>query len=337
MKKSLVALAVLAASGAAMAQSTVTLYGVADVYLGRTSSTATTGVKTTNTVVNSGGFNGSRWGLRGTEDLGGGLKANFVLESGFTIDNGNVGNGATMFGRQAFVGLSGGFGAVNLGRQYTAYDDLRGATNNIIDAATFAPTGDTWQNGIADYANRVNNAISYTSPTFGGFSGRAVMAFGENKSATNSAADNLSLHIKYANGPLVVGYAHQREETTVGAAPVLNGEDRKYNLLGASYDLGVVKLVGQYNTVKFGDLKDKEWQLGAQVPVSAAASVLVGYARSKGEGDTVDTKGTGYTLAGLYDVSKRTRLYVALKNVKIEGVAGETKANTFGVGVRHAF
>lgn len=258
MKKSLLALAVLGAfAGAASAQSSVTLYGVADAFVGSSKSSTLsansagelvlTGVR--QTVQNAGGRNGNRWGLRGSEDLGGGLKANFQLESGFTIDDGNVANGATMFGRQAFVALAGGFGEVRLGRQYTAYDELRGGNNTVGDT-TFSPTGDVWGQHIgaistalvaagvsaaeaaalgnvlpSDYTNRVNNQIYYGSPNFGGVTFAIGYSLGENKTAatglvnSQSASDIASAKIQYAAGPLMVGFAHQNQKprTTAGS------------------------------------------------------------------------------------------------------------------------
>lgn len=335
MKKTLIALAALGAmAGAAQAQSAVTLYGVADAYLGQTSTTTrdAAGVETKlkQNVVNSGGVNGSRWGLKGSEDLGGGLKAIFQLESGFTIDNGNVANGATMFGRQAFVGLAGGFGSVTMGRQYTAYDTLRGATNNTLDTS-FATTGAAWTNGVVDYTNRTNNSIAYTSPSFGGFSGAVVLGLGEDKTATTSASSNNSLNLMYANGPVLVGYAFQKEKATTGAS-------NKYNMLAGSYDFRVVKLTGGYNIAKNATLKDKEYQLGVSVPFGAA-TLAAGYARSKSDA-AVSTKGTGYSLLGTYDLSKRTRLYAGLNKTKNESAAvgtGSYKTSVIATGIRHSF
>ena len=120
MKKSLVALAVFAVSGGAMAQSSVTLYGVADAWIGQTSTTNAAGTKLKQNKIDSGGFNGSRLGFKGTEDLGGGLKAVFTAEDGYDISTGTSLQGGALFGRQAFVGLAGGFGQVTLGRHYTA-------------------------------------------------------------------------------------------------------------------------------------------------------------------------------------------------------------------------
>ena len=353
MKKSLIALAVLAASGAAMAQSSVTLYGVADVFVG-SAKTEVGGAGLRQNVVNTSGINGSRWGLRGSEDLGGGMKAIFTLESGFNLDNGSSAQGGQLFGRQAFVGLESGFGTVSLGRQYSAYDTLHGATNMNGDAFTFNAASGTLNvngaspasnigvsaNGMKDYSSRVDNSIAYTSPSFSGFSGAVVYGFGENKNAVaplfnNGATDNASVHLKYANGPLLVGYAYQQEKTVSS----LGAEDKnKYNLVGATYDFGVVKLNGSYNQAKNNTFKDKEGQIGVAVPFGAAA-ISAGYARSKSEGLGVERIGKGYSILGTYDLSKRTRLYAGAQNTKAYVLNSplETETTVYGLGVRHAF
>ena len=347
MKKSLIALAVLAASGASMAQSSVTVYGLVDAYVGHTSKTdvaGVAGVKTSQNVVGSAGANNSRWGLRGSEDLGNGLKANFVLENGFTTDDGAQA-GTSLFGRQAFVGLSGGFGAVTLGRQYTAYFALRTATNNQYDT-NMATTDTVWKNGVADYTPRSDNSIAYASPVLNGFSGAVVLGLGENKIAATPAVDatkNHSLHIKYANGPLLVGYAYQIENSqTVG----VNGQNKQYNLIAGSYDFGVAKLTAGFNTAKqyagAKAKKDKEFQAGVSVPFGAAA-VSAGYSYSKtndGTATTADSKGSGFSLLGTYSLSKRTTLYAGVATTKVEAVSKTTdpyKTTTAGVGVRHTF
>ena len=197
MKKTLIAMAALGAmAGVAHAQSSVTLYGLVDAYIGQTSSQVDSTIpasrvaKLKQNVVNGNGQNNSRWGMRGTEDLGGGMKGLFVLEGGFQPDTGAFqiisNQGGALFGRQAWVGLSGGFGTVGLGRQYPAYDDLRAATNMVYDS-NFATTGTVWGTGLRDYQNRSSNAIRYTSPDFAGFSGAVTYGLGENKTATTDA------------------------------------------------------------------------------------------------------------------------------------------------------
>lgn len=352
MKKTLIALAALSSiAGVAQAQSSVTLYGLVDAYVGSKSTTTVAGVKTTQTVVDSSGQNNSRFGFRGVEDLGGGMKAIFALEGGFNTDTG-AGNtsGASLFGRQANVGLTGGFGTVKIGRVYTAYDALRGATNNVYDS-NFAVTANAWGGGlVGDYANRTNNGFSYETPDFSGFSGGFVAGLGEDKNAggvTQKASHNLSLHIKYANGPLLVGYAHQNQSFNTGSTvssvtPVVAGSRAaKYNLFSGSYDFGVAKVVGSYNIATQDtngaapvEQKDKEFQFGVSVPFGAAA-IATGYARSKA--DTGPNKGVSYSVLGTYSLSKRTNLYTGLMNTKLTTAAGSTKANQFSVGVKHTF
>ena len=368
MKKTLIAMAALGAmAGVAHAQSSVTLYGLVDAYIGQTSRqvdstiVASRVAKLKQNVVNGSGQNNSRWGMRGTEDLGGGMKALFVLEGGFQPDTGafaTISNqGGGLFGRQAWVGLSSGFGTVGLGRQYPAYDDLRGATNMIYDS-NFATTAAVWGTGVQDYQNRSSNSIKYTSPDFAGFSGAVTYGLGENKTATTDAENVAAVHIKYANGPLLVGFAHQREKQVastagslfgagaavgVAAGPAAFNATRKYNLLGASYDFGVAKLTAQYNQAKgetsaTTSAKDKEFNVGVSVPFGAAA-LAAGYSRSKSDAAGNNNRGTGVSLLGTYALSKRTNLYTGFLVTKVESAnaATETKASTFGLGVKHLF
>lgn len=375
MKKTLIAFAALTAiAGAAQAQSTVTLYGVADVYAGQKSTTVG-GVKLKQTVVDSNGLNTSRFGFRGTEDLGSGLKAIFTMEAGLLLDTGASNqNGGGLFSRQAFVGLSGNFGTATLGRQYTAFDALRAGTNNSYDATYFATTLRVFNNGVADYASRASNSFAYASPVYSGFSGAFVLAGGEDKSATVKASRNNSFHVKYANGPLLVGYAYQNEKFNANtSATILNNinaltgntqtGDRTYNLFAGSYDFGVAKITGGYQTAKQersspttpaaaaltnGNGKDKEYQFGVSAPFGAA-TIAAGYTRSKA--DNSDRRATGYSLLGTYDLSKRTRLYAGGVSEKYSGstgfsavsgastatVAGLTRSSGVVAGVRHAF
>lgn len=342
MKKSLIALAVLAASGAAMAQSSVTLYGIADAFVGSTE-TQIAGIGQRQTNVSTSGVNGSRWGLKGSEDLGGGMKAIFTLESGFNLDTGAQKTAGSLFDRQAYVGLQSGFGTVSVGRQYSAYDNLQGATNHNYDAFSFnarsGVNGGVAANGIVDYTNRISNSVAYATPDFGGFSGAVVYGFGENKNTAlnvnGDATDSASVHIKYANGPILVGYAYQQDKlAAVGGVQDKN----KYNLVAGSYDFGVAKLTASYNTAKNNVLKDKEGQIGVSVPFGAAA-ISAGYARSKSEGLGTEYTGKGYSVLATYALSKRTGLYLGAQNTKahIAFAAAETETTVYGLGVRHSF
>lgn len=357
MKKSLIALAVLAASGAAMAQSSVQLYGIVDAFVGTTQDTIKTPGSKSQTVVESGGLKSSRWGMKGSEDLGGGLKAGFKLEQRFKSDTGAL-DGVNFKGESS-INLSGNFGTVALGRMGTPYDDLRGKTNAIADT-NLSPVGDTIKNAYGstkdgvfsakgDYTDKTDNTVAYVSPTFNGFSAAVAVSFGENKTNVADATQHSSLKLQYANGPLLVGYGFQKEESqlTAGTPAVATGQtdDKTFNLLAASYDFGVAKLVGGYQTleieskgIKQGD--NDSLYFGVQAPVAKNINVYFGYAGSEYDAVTgTDYKTTGYTLAANYVLSKRTDAYIGYKHIKkeIDGGADLGKVKTLAVGVRHAF
>jgi predicted porin len=315
--------------GQAFAQSSsVTLYGIADGYVGTVKNGS---VRTT--VQNSGALNGSRWGLRGTEDLGSSLKANFVLESGVAIDNGTVANGGGLFSRQAYVGLSGGFGEVRLGRQYSAYDEMRGASNNTSDSSGFAATGTAWAAG-GDYTNRINNQVYYATPKFGGVSAAVGYGFGEDKTATLSASSILSVHVKYAAGPVLVTLTHQKEDP-VGSTPVAS----KYTMVAGAFDFGFARIVGAYNEASGPD-KEKEYQTGIEAPIGAA-KLFAGYANSKAKTNAgaLTEKARAFSLLATYDLSKRTALYAGINDTERKNAAGVKTVDlqTIGMGIRHRF
>lgn len=365
MKKSLIALAVLAASGAAMAQSSVTVYGIADIWFGSVKSQDRNGanwVGERQTVLESGGVSGSRFGFKGSEDLGGGLKANFTLEQGFDLSNSEQAEEGKAFNRDAWVGLSGGFGALKFGRSYTAYDDIRGTNNNTFDSAlTAAP----W----VGYAGRADNQIHYATPSFGGFSGAVSYGLGEDKTNGTSAGRIFALHAKYENGPLMVGYAHQAEKggetlhigvvndivellnDNFGAGIDPNnigylGEKAKYNLITGSYDLGAVKLLASYNTAKFtaanvaGNLKANEFQFGVDIPLASNMTLALGYGQSKlkASGESI-YKTKAYSAALAYSLSKRTTVYTGFNSTSgtPTGDTKDYKSTTLALGLKHTF
>jgi predicted porin len=373
MKKSLIALAVLAASGAAMAQSSVTLYGVADAFIGAkklgtagTAGNQLTTTRLTQNVIDSNGLNSSRWGLRGIEDLGGGMKGVFVLESQVDISTGAA--STPLFNRQAFVGLDSNFGTVTLGRQYSAYDSVRGtflsaqgnstnfdATNgvqfsqaNVAALTAFvntAPAARTAAQATAaaaalnvnnagvnrigawvGYQTRVDNSIRYATPNISGFQAALVYGFGENKTATTSATKNISGSLTYANGPIGVALVHANDET----AP---GFHVKNTAIGGSYDFGVAKPFLSFNQAKYDGLaKQNEFAVGLRAPIGAA-TLVAQYARSKGD---FFGKVQSVGLEGQYSLSKRTTAYAAFNQTKVQ-VLADNKNTVFGLGVRHTF
>ena len=358
MKKSLIALAVLAASGVASAQSTVTLYGLVDAYIGsvkdRVSVPGVATTSTRNAAINSGGFNTSRFGLRGSEDLGGGVKANFVLEGGFDVSTGAANNyvspysfvaptltnpdgrveSPSTFGRQSWVGVSGGFGEVRLGKMWTPYDEVKGLGAGAFDANIFAPAN-VWLSNA--YQDRPGNAIYYATPDFSGFSAAAMYSLGENKTATQDAGRIASVNVKYVAGPLGVALSHQQEKQ--GGATAQKPDTTKFSQLNGFYDLGVVKVLAAYGNVKLAGDKANEFQIGVDVPLGAALTLSGGVARSKTEFvGGGEFKGTGFGLAAKYELSKRTFLYTGLQLSKGDAGGGfETKKDTYAVGVQHKF
>ena len=359
MKKSLVALAAMSVIGAVSAQSTVTLYGLADAYIASerigTARTATTpGVNgVTQTRISSGGLNGSRWGLRVSEDLGGGLAAIAQVESGFDISTGTQQQNA-LFGRQAFVGLKSGFGTVSLGRQYSSYDNLKvgmslqahsafDATNGGYAANTYKPSIGAWRG----YNPRVDNSVKFQSNNFSGLSFSAIYGMGENKRSDASASNTFGMNAMYANGPIAVGLGYQNEGFARGVAvgspavQVGNGKNELENtLLVGAYDFGVAKLVGGYNEARTrvngsSTPKAKEWFLGMSAPLGAT-TFKIQYAASKLSSLNNDS----IAFEALYDLSKRTTAYVGYNIANFDKAGptgGDMKDRRAGVGIRHRF
>ncbi|MFM8901232.1 MAG: porin [Burkholderiales bacterium] len=338
MKKSLLALAVLGAfAGSAVAQSSVTLYGVADVNITRAK-----GGTNTLTSMGSGGLQGSRWGLRGSEDMGGGLKANFVLESGYAIDTGANLQGA-LFGRAAWVGLSGGFGEVRLGRQLTS---IGTATDNLGSMATkgadlFAVAAST---GNAFY--RTNNAITYLTPNISGFQAQAQYSFGlanEPVSPSNEG-EHWGFNATYAAGPIKAGVAYLDVKDRLPAA----GNQKAKGLLAyGGMSFGAISVLAAYDKKDFDLAKDPTvygLEVGAKF---GAASVAFSVAKAK---DTTGAAGvsddaTLWTLQTVYDMSNRTSLYAfytAVSNGAGAALGYNTPAldkssNQLQLGLRHRF
>lgn len=328
MKKSLIALAVLGSvAGVAQAQSSVTMYGLVDVWAGRVKAEVPGVGSASVTRLDSAGLATSRWGVQGSEDLGGGLKAIFKLEQGFDASNGTAVTG-TAFNRQSWVGLEGGFGTVQFGNVWSAFDDVFYIGNSIFDAVTFSPAYQVLSVGA--YNDKPRNALRYTSPNFGGFSAAVSHGLDENAAVKRDQTD---FNLQYAAGPLTAAFAYQLQNDAGGV-----DVDAKFTYFTAAYDLGVAVLkggVGQTRNVYAS--KTNDWQIGADFPLSSALSLSTGYASSKDK-DGTDTKRTGYSVGALYSLSKRTSTYAAFTKVK-EDVAGTTtlKGTVFGAGIQHKF
>ena len=344
----------LSATGA-HAQSTLQMYGVIDAYVGKKQLASATGAKTLN--VDGGGMTTSQWGFRGTEDLGGGLAALFDVSGFIRNDSGEVGRfpGDAFFSRSAFVGLQGGWGTVRLGRMSTPNFISTIRLNPFADSTAFGPVllhtyiggqpmdaaiASGGPAGISDSA--FNNAVSYSTPNWNGFSGVVMYSLGE---ANGSGANNrLGYSLTYGQGPLLVSFSGERiDRPTLPPPPVVPAANQKQEQdtqqLGVSYDFSVVKLFAQHSRTSV-DLpaaaaRDfKTTQLGASVPVGRGKVLLSAASTRKSETSLAGVKRTTWSLGYDYDLSKRTDLYaVAMR----DSVTGLRNGTTFAVGARHRF
>ena len=354
MKKSLIALAVLAASGAAMAQSSVTLYGVADAAV-----TYVNGLDNW-TGLDSGANKTSRLGFRGVEDLGGGLKANFVLEGGFNLDAGDgKSGGATdsgfQFKRQSTVGLAGNFGEVRLGRELTAaynatarYDVFGGVGLGYSRLWADGAVADANANATAVTTNlRISNALTYVSPDFSGFKVGVNYGFGETTNG-NSDSSYMGAGLMYDNGPLSLGLGLERLNNGANSVAV---SDIDAWSLGGSYDFGVAKLLAGYRESKVDRATGENKRLGYYVAATApvgAGTVRVSYNRYENELANVKGKADQFAIGYVYGLSKRTSVYGTYAYIKNKDGANlytlgsgglKTNGSQQGVqvGVSHAF
>jgi len=340
MKKSLLALAVLGAfAGAASAQSSLTVFGIVDL-----SANSVKNGSVTQKFLGSNQLNSNRLGFRGTEDLGGGMSASFWLEGGMANDTGTGGSsGAYGFERRSTLSLSGGFGEVRLGRDYT---------NTFTNVASFDAYG---ANGFGNFANiyastpaglgsgattavRANNMVGYFTPgNLGGLYASAQIAAGEGVKGNKYTG----FRAGYAAGPVDVAVA--MSQTDVAAA-----DKFKVFNIGASYNLGVAKILAQYDQRKFGALKYTSYQLSTSVPLGQG-EFRASYAKGNAEGGT--TSANDANLLGLeyiYNLSKRTALYTQYGRLSNKGASAITlggpapatagfSSTGYGVGVRHIF
>ncbi len=353
MKKSLIALAVLAAAGTASAQSSVTLFGIVDATLafGR-------GDTSDKTQLTNSGYNGSRLGFRGTEDLGGGMSASFWLEAGLSNDNGtgvatNLNNQATgaaggasglVFNRRSTVSLAGGWGELRLGRDYTP---------QFWNLTVFDPFG---TNGVGTTQTlksslggpvtvRASNSMGYFLPrNLGGFYGQVQMYLGENNSgpATEDDGQGVGVRVGFANGPFNVALALSRTKYAAG--------DVQQNNIGGQYDFGMAKLQAHYswdkNEALTGDGKGRGFLIGALVPVGAG-EIRAAYSVYKVEIAGAEPESKKLALGYVHNLSKRTALYATVARVSndggaasmLNGATGPANSDSTGYdfGIRHSF
>lgn len=370
MKKSLIALAVLAAAGTASAQSSVTLFGIVDATVAYGKTNGTGGADKWQ-LTNS-GFNSSRLGFRGTEDLGGGMSASFWLEAGLANDDGQgaatnsnnqpSGLGAAVAGRQGLtfnrrstVSLAGNWGELRLGRDYTpqfwnltVFDPF--GTNGVGTNQIFTseiqllyPAG----MGSTSPVVRASNSVGYFLPgNLGGFYGQAMYYMGENQSNAAAGTKNdgrgAGMRLGWANGPINVGLG-------MGVTDYAAGNVRQNNL-GGQWDFGVAQLMGMYSWDKSGTVDATGWLIGALFPIGAG-QIRVAYSdyKFKAGGAIGNPQTDKWALGYVHNLSKRTAVYTTFAwaknknganqalNTGTTGWAANQNTSGFDLGVRHSF
>ena len=362
----------LVSTTSALAQSSVTLYGIVDAAVTYT----TKQVGGSRTGVDAGQLATSRWGMRGTEDLGGGLKANFTLEGtlindtgagglGFggntTVAGAAVGNAGgasnSMFDRQATVGVSGGFGAITLGRQNTVLVDAIGlaeptsfaqAGNNPNVAYSLLNSGalySTFGTNDGGAAFRQNNSIRYATPVMSGFGGALMHGFGE-QAGSSSANTYSGISGFFSNGAsgVSLGYAKLSNRTDNSKLTMFGG--------GAKYAVTsglTLRATYAQNKVDTTNRKIAVAGVGVDFLVMPALTLTGAYYNVKRSGDA-EGKANHFVGLAKYALSKRTSAYTILTHVKAGSTAaadvglssglvsaGNDRANRFAVGVLHAF
>ncbi|MYM30356.1 porin [Duganella sp. CY15W] len=344
MKKHLLAAALCAScTGAALAQSNVSIYGVMDLSVATVSgaTAGSTGFNGNDTKMQSGTLQGSRLGFRGAEDLGNGLSAIFTLESGILADTGASDQGGVLFGRQAFVGLkSNTLGAITLGRQYGP-EYLAWKLVEPMDDG-FAGAG---SNFFATNGKRVNNSVKYTTPAMGAVTADVLYGFGE-VAGNNAAGRDIGASITYADGPVLVkvGYNSLNNATAT---------DKSTNyVISGSYNFQVLKAIAIYGNNKgTGSTDNRDLLLGASIPFGAN-TLLASYIR-KDDKSSADKDAHQIAVTWTYDMSKRTIAYMSAARVTNKNgatyhtynatlpTATQTGAvagtREFNIGLRHAF
>jgi predicted porin len=362
LKKNLVAAAALMAV-AAVAQADVKLYGTLDVGVGSIETAHAKGTSVRKTTVDSGNMMTSFFGLAGSEDLGGGLKAEFALESFLAVDNGtNVSNNmGGWWGRASNVALSkDGMGKVAIGQYDNPLFTSGYLYNPFGSSMTFSPTmrhlsyigqtsGSITSAGVGFDTGWVNS-LTYESPVVAGGL-QAIFQYAPKESTTSGTGNNYTAAVSYNAGPLsamvtyVKGGVSDTAKTTTASGTLFGyTADEKVFDIGASYDFGVAKAFAQFTSIKETanalkstvDNKDKIYQIGVSVPVNEKATVMASYGELKNTVSATSTKKSDKIFSVGYDyvLSKRTDVYGAfMTNSQTDLESGQSVA----VGIKHAF
>jgi general bacterial porin, GBP family len=342
MKKTLMVAALTGVcASAAQAQSSVTLYGLIDAGITYTNNQQ----GHSNWQMLSGQVNGSRFGLRGSEDLGGGLKAIFTLENGFNIANGNLGQNGRLFGRQAFVGLSSSdYGSVTLGRQYDSMVDYVGPlalTGTQYGGTQFAHPFD---NDNLNNSFRIDNSVKYQSANYGGLQFGALYGFSNQADGfANNRAYSAGVSYNW-NGLNIAGaYMQLNSNGATGAAAAFNsggavsgdntffaGRQQTWGA-GANYAIGPATIGLVYSQTNLGGLagigaaasgesggvgfpsnsaRFQNFEANARYSLTPAVSIAGAYTYTRGSLDATSPHWNQFNLQADYALSKRTDVYL---------------------------
>jgi predicted porin len=337
----------LASAGSVLAQlssTNVQLYGLMDAYIANEKTAAGSAMR-----VDGGGMTTSFWGIKGSEDLGGGMKAVFALESFISNDTGGAGRfpGDGYFARSAFVGVEAGFGKVTLGRNTTPYFVSTLLANPFGDSFAFSPEI------LRTYAGRGyvigdtgwGNSIAY-SGNFGGVGVNAIYTLGD-ESFAHSGGKGFGLSANYFAGPLMLSAAYQTKNASPAAPAIAFGKQNAFRL-GAAYNFGAFKLFGSYqgisdkdglNTAGLANGTHNGFQIGASAK-AGPGDLLVSYGRTKSSAGVVSDSRNVYALGYDYNLSKRTDVYaVYYKDGGYSSLAPAWNGSIerIGFGVRHKF
>ncbi|MDR5762074.1 porin [Caballeronia sp. LZ035] len=339
MKKNILATAALAAFAAlaatsAHAQSSVTLYGIIDAGISYANNAARTGGSDSLVKYDDGVAQGSRWGLKGSEDLGGGLKAIFTLENGFNSGTGALGQGGAEFGRQAFVGISkNDVGALTFGRQYSFSTDYLGGAYSI-GGQTVAGNYAYHINDVDQLtSSRINNSVKFSSASFYGVTFGAMYGFSNAAGAfagsptvgtTAGSSRAYSFGLNYKAGPLGIGAAYTDIHYPGSSTPAFstnianitqaNIKDLRTFGIGANYALGAATIFGLWTNTRFEPVtgassKFNAFDIGGKYAFTSALTAGLGYSYMN---LTDNAKGHWHQFDASVDyaLSKRTDVYV---------------------------
>ena len=321
----------------AMAQSNVTLYGVADVGIGygKAGDTTFTGVV-------NGVLSGPRIGFKGSEDLGNGLKAVFQLEQGYSLGTGAPSSTSRQFHRQSWAGLKGGFGMIGLGRQYAPGYNFTSRLSAAVPGSVFNSQSILANSipGASIHPNsdaRWNNSIKYAFGGKSGIAAEAIYSFQDTQSGDDRTDDDkFGVGIGYFGGSFGAGVVYHRAKRT--------DENLDEIYLGGSVDLGAVTLFASYQTAKEGDVVDAAVAyLGASAKLGNGNIHLDVGKLSDDEND--DNDSTSISVGYTHGLSKRTTLYAMVNRTTNDdnadrGVLAEEEgegSTAVGFGMRHKF